>query len=191
MTISTGQRKNVGQFYFSPLLVTLALLLSVVLGVEVGLASTLSPSESNPSQNSSTSNPPASNSPSQRQLQTFVRVIGVADGVCSPRGSYNIYLRASRLKGLRCFRFDIPHARFTLDFAPGRKVSESEIRRMVIKAGYTPGPIKIQELPLSEMNTFTPGELGDRYGWCGHKQSVGLWSRWFGRSNSDNVHNGR
>jgi len=68
-------------------------------------------------------------------------------GVFSPRGFFNILVRLYKLNGLDRYKFDLRDSEMILDFFPGARVDPAEIKNLMIKAGYRPGPFKIEHLP--------------------------------------------
>jgi hypothetical protein len=79
----------------------------------------------------------------------FARVQIRVDGVASPRGCYNIYVRLYKIPDLMAYRFDLGSVLLTLDFMPGVRVTPELINSISIKAGYTPGPYTLRYLPIS------------------------------------------
>ncbi len=80
----------------------------------------------------------------------FSRVTVTVLGIFSPRGVFNIAVRLYTLNGLARYKFDIPDSLMTLDFEPGVKVNPAEVRSVMVKAGYRPGPFKIEALPVKD-----------------------------------------
>jgi len=91
--------------------------------------------------------------------QRFVRVRVTILGIFSPRGVFNLVVRLYKLKGLARYKFDMPDALMTLDFKPGVAVEPSTIRNVMVRAGYQPGPFKIELLPISAASSNEPGWL--------------------------------
>ncbi len=80
-------------------------------------------------------------------------------GVFSPRGFFNIEVRLYHLQGLKRYRFDLKDSLAILDFKPGVSISSSSLRNVMVMAGYQPGPVKIEEIPVSQMNDRGRGWL--------------------------------
>ena len=95
----------------------------------------------------------AQSSPTLQQTggQAVLRATMGIRGVFSPRGFFNIEVRLNQLKGLNRYKFDLRDSLAILDFKPGVAVSSSTLQEVMIKAGYRPGPVQIEELPLSRL----------------------------------------
>lgn len=108
--------------------------------------------------------------PVKRALRVRMKVMGVF----SPRGFFNIAVRLYRLKGLYRYKFDLRDSLAILDFKPGVKVSSSTIKEVMIKAGYKPGPFKIEEIPIEKMKD-------NGRGWFKRPRVDSRWAfiRWF------------
>jgi len=117
------------------LILVFFLLLTVV-------AAVLSPSHSAAS--------PSGMAAAARTSDTITRVTASALGMVEPRGATNIYTRVSKLKGVWRFRVDLATNAVMVDFKPGAQPTEEEIEDMIRRAGWTPGGIKIERIPLSE-----------------------------------------
>lgn len=89
--------------------------------------------------------------------QVFQRVTVQLNGVFSPRGYFNIMVRVNKLQGVVRAKLDLKESRLTLDFAPGVVVSPAEIRGVMVNAGYSPGPFKIQEISVNAAPDNRPG----------------------------------
>ena len=105
--------------------------------------------------------------------QSVLRATMGIRGVFSPRGFFNIEVRLDQLKGLNRYKFDLRDSLAILDFKPGVSVSSSTLQEVMIKAGYRPGPVQIEELPLSRLKD------GGR-GWMSPPKADSRWAfiRW-------------
>lgn len=90
-------------------------------------------------------------------ISVFPRVTAQLNGVFSPRGFFNIMVRVYQLQGVVRAKLDLKESRLTLDFAPGVVVSPAEIRSVMVNAGYSPGPFKIQEISVNAPPDNRPG----------------------------------
>ena len=115
----------------------------------------------------------ASSALQQTSEQTVLRATMGIRGVFSPRGFFNIEVRLDQLKGLNRYKFDLRDSLAILDFKPGVSVSSSTLQEVMIKAGYRPGPVQIEELPLSRLKD------GGR-GWMSPPKTDSRWAfiRW-------------
>ncbi len=82
--------------------------------------------------------------------RSFARVTATVLGIYSPRGVFNLSARLLKLEGLERYKFDIPDSLMVLEFKPGVVPEPAQIRDVMVKGGYQPGPFKIEHLPVSE-----------------------------------------
>ena len=93
----------------------------------------------------------------QVNKKVFPRVTEQLKGVFSPRSFFNILVRVDKLPGVVRAKFDLKKSQLTLDFLPGTVVSPEQIRRVMVDAGYTPGPFKIENVPVTAPPDNRPG----------------------------------
>lgn len=105
--------------------------------------------------------------------QVFQRVTAQLNGVFSPRGYFNIMVRVEKLRGVVRAKLDLKKSQMTLDFLPGVAVSPEEIRSVMVNAGYTPGPFKIENIPVSAPPDNRPGWIKIK-----HPHSRSAFVRW-------------
>ena len=105
--------------------------------------------------------------------QVFPRVTVHLNGVFSPRGFFNIMVRVYQLQGVVRAKLDLKESRLTLDFAPGVVVSPTEIRSVMVNAGYSPGPFKIEEISVNAPPDNRPGWIKVK-----HPRSHSALVRW-------------
>ncbi len=105
---------------------------------------------------------------------TITRATALLNGVFSPRGFFNITVRLYQHPEVEWAKFDLKKSRITLDFRPGVIVTPDEIQRIMIEAGYKPGPVTIQSLPTSEASETGPGWMKIK-----HPKSKNPIIRWF------------
>ncbi len=103
-----------------------------------------------------------------------VRAIAHLNGVFSPRGFFNITVRLYSISGVDAAKFDLKKSQITLDFKPGVAVTEAEIQKVVVDAGYKPGPVQIQLLPPDQVRETGPGWVKMK-----HPTSKNPLIRWF------------
>ncbi|MHB8302480.1 MAG: hypothetical protein ACYDC6_06525 [Acidobacteriaceae bacterium] len=82
-------------------------------------------------------------------------------------------VRVDKLQGVVRAKLDLKESRLTLDFAPGVAVSPAEVRSVMVNAGYTPGPFRIEEISVG-------APLDNRPGWVKikHPSSHSALVRW-------------
>ena len=85
------------------------------------------------------------------------RAIAILNGVFSPRGFFNITVRLYQLSGVQAAKFDLKKSQITLDFQPGVTVSQQDIQRVMVDAGYKPGPVQIQLRSSDGVSETGPG----------------------------------
>ncbi|GEM_PF-6073663 len=85
------------------------------------------------------------------------RAVATLNGVFSPRGFFNITVRLYQLSGVEWAKFDLKKSQITLDFAPGVAVHPDEIQKVMVDAGYKPGPVRIQTLLPEDASKTGPG----------------------------------
>ncbi len=105
--------------------------------------------------------------------KSFQRVTEQLRGVFSPRSFFNILVRIDKLPGVVRAKFDLKKSQLTLDFLPGVVVSPEEIRNVMVDAGYTPGPFKIENIPVSAPPDNRPGWINIK-----HPRSRSAFVRW-------------
>ncbi|HET9088361.1 MAG TPA: hypothetical protein VFN53_12650 [Acidobacteriaceae bacterium] len=114
---------------------------------------------------------PAQSAPANEK--TFQRVTEQLRGVFSPRSFFNILVRIETLPGVVRAKFDLKKSQLTLDFLPGAAVYPDEIRKVMVDAGYTPGPFKIENIPVSAPPDNRPGWVNIK-----HPRSRSALVRW-------------
>lgn len=98
--------------------------------------------------------------PGQRtsvEPQSFTRVTVHVLGVFSLRGFFNMQARLYQTQGLARYKFNLRDSLMILDFQPGVTVPPSEIKQLMVDAGYRPGPFSMQQLPLSALSNNGSG----------------------------------
>jgi hypothetical protein len=105
---------------------------------------------------------------------TITRATALLNGVFSPRGFFNITVRLYQHPEVEWAKFDLKKSRITLDFRPGVAVTPDEIQGIMIEAGYKPGLVTIQSLPVSEASETGPGWMKIK-----HPKSKNSIVRWF------------
>jgi hypothetical protein len=104
----------------------------------------------------------------------ITRAMAMLNGVFSPRGFFNITVRLYQHPEVEWAKFDLKKSRITLDFRPGVTVTSEEIQRIIIDAGYKPGPVTIQSLPPNQASETGPGWMKLK-----HPTSKNPIVRWF------------
>ena len=105
---------------------------------------------------------------------TITRAVAILNGVYSPRGFFNITVRLYRLPGANAAKYDLKKSRITVDFAPNVRITEDDMRRVMLEAGYKPGPVTIQTLASSDASETGPGWVKLK-----HPTSKNPVARWF------------
>lgn len=103
----------------------------------------------------------------------MTRAAATLNGVFSPRGFFNILVPLGDISGVRAAKLDLKISRITIDFEPGTPVTQAEIRNVMVKAGYKPGPVRIEQVAESSQAETGPGWLMIR-----HPQSGNAFVRW-------------
>jgi hypothetical protein len=104
----------------------------------------------------------------------IARATALLNGVFSPRGFFNITVRLYQHPEVEWAKFDLKKSRITLDFKPGFIVTPAEIQRIIIDAGYKPGNVTIQSLPVDQASETGPGWMKLK-----HPKSRNPVVRWF------------
>ena len=103
----------------------------------------------------------------------ITRATAILNGVFSPRGFFNVTVRLYQLAGVESAKFDLKKSQITLDFQPGVTVSQRDIQRVMVEAGYKPGPVEIQLLSPNNVSETGPGWVKIK-----HPQSKNGFIRW-------------
>ena len=85
------------------------------------------------------------------------RVSATLNGVFSPRGFFNILVPLEKIEGVRATKLDLKKSLITIDFDPGISVTRAEMRQVMVDAGYRPGAVTIQHLPVAKASETGPG----------------------------------
>jgi hypothetical protein len=104
----------------------------------------------------------------------ITRVSARLNGVFSPRGFFNILVPLSHIQGVRATKLDLNKSLITIDFDPGTSVSKAEMRQVMANAGYKPGPVAIEYIPISEVS-----ETGNGWRAVKRPRSKNPLIRWF------------
>jgi len=96
------------------------------------------------------------------------------NGVTSSRGYFNVTIRLRQVDGVQWAKYDLRKSMITVDFAPGKSVTEDELRQACRSAGYKPGNIAIDMVEQ-------PAAYDGRKGWQRLKQPTAKnpVARWF------------
>ncbi len=89
--------------------------------------------------------------------RSFMRVTVHVLGVFSLSGFFNMQARLYQTQGLARYKFNLRDSLMILDFEPGVSVPPSEIKQLMVEAGYRPGPFSIQQLPVSALSDSGSG----------------------------------
>lgn len=103
----------------------------------------------------------------------ITRAVAILNGVFSPRGFFNITVRLYQLAGVQAAKFDLKKSQITLDFQPGVTVGQQDIQRVMVEAGYKPGPVQIQLLSPEAVSETGPGWVKIK-----HPRSKNSFIRW-------------
>lgn len=102
------------------------------------------------------------------------RVTAHLNGVFSPRGFFNILVRLYSLPTLESAQFNLRQSSIVLDFPPGTPpVTSDQIQRIERDAGYRPGQVEIQQIPVRNFAENGPGWTKIK-----HPQSRYAFVRW-------------
>ena len=86
------------------------------------------------------------------------RITAHLNGVFSPRGFFNILVRLYSLPTLESAQFNLRQSSIVLDFPPGTPpVTSGQIQRIERDAGYRPGQVEIQQIPVRSFAESGPG----------------------------------
>ena len=95
---------------------------------------------------------------SRSQDACWQRVTAHLNGVFSPRGFFNILVRLYSLPTLESAQFNLRQSSIVLDFPPGTPgVTSNQIQRIEKDAGYRPGHVEIQQIPVRSFAENGPG----------------------------------
>jgi hypothetical protein len=103
----------------------------------------------------------------------IMRATAHLNGVFSPRGFFNITVRLYSLTGLNAAKFDLKKSQITLDFKPGIEITQAQIQRVMVDAGYKPGPVRIESLAADQVRETGPGWVKMK-----HPTSGNAFLRW-------------
>ncbi len=99
---------------------------------------------------------PQTSQPSQDA--SWQRVTAHLNGVFSPRGFFNILVRLYSLPSLKSAQFNLRQSSVILDFPPGTSpITSDQIQRIEKDAGYRPGSVEIQKIPVHSFAENGPG----------------------------------
>ena len=87
----------------------------------------------------------------------ITRVSATLNGVFSPRGFFNILVPLGQIQGVRATKLDLKKSLITIDFNPGTPVTKTEMRQVMVNAGYKPGPVAMEHIPVSKVSEIGPG----------------------------------
>jgi hypothetical protein len=87
----------------------------------------------------------------------ITRVSATLNGVFSPRGFFNILVPLGQIQGVRATKLDLKKSLITIDFDPGIPVTKAEMRQVMENAGYKPGPVAMEHIPVSKVSEIGPG----------------------------------
>lgn len=104
----------------------------------------------------------------------ITRVSATLNGVFSPRGFFNILVPLGHIQGVRATKLDLKKSLITIDFDPGTPVTKAEMRQVMANAGYKPGPVAMEYIPVSEVSETGPGWRA-----VSHPKSKNPMIRWF------------
>ena len=104
----------------------------------------------------------------------ITRVSATLNGVFSPRGFFNILVPLGHIQGVRATKLDLKKSLITIDFDPGTPVTKAEMRQVMANAGYKPGPVAMEYIPVSEVSETGPGWRAVK-----HPHSKNPMIRWF------------
>ncbi|MGC9200144.1 MAG: hypothetical protein ACP5E5_14625 [Acidobacteriaceae bacterium] len=86
------------------------------------------------------------------------RVTAQLNGVFSPRGFFNILVRLYSLPSLESAQFNLRQSSLVMDFPPGAPpITSKQIQRIEKDAGYRPGNVEIQQMPVQKFAENGPG----------------------------------
>ncbi len=92
------------------------------------------------------------------QDASWQRVTAHLNGVFSPRGFFNILVRLYSLPTLESAQFNLRQSSIILDFPPGTPpITSDQIQRIEKDAGYRPGQVEIQQIPVRSFAESGPG----------------------------------
>jgi hypothetical protein len=89
---------------------------------------------------------------------TLTRVRIQVRGLVSPRAAQNVFIRLDKQKGVRAFKCDLGANLITVDFQPNEQVSKAEAERVIRSAGWTPGWIRIEQVPVRKALSDEAGQ---------------------------------
>jgi hypothetical protein len=89
---------------------------------------------------------------------TLTRVHMQVRGLVSPRAAQNVFIRLDKQKGVRAFRCNLGSNVILVDFQPNQQVSKEEAERVIRSAGWTPGWIKSEQVPVRQAVADEAGE---------------------------------
>ena len=105
--------------------------------------------------------------------EPMTRAASKLNGVFSPRGFFNILVPLGKIQGVRAVKLDLKQSRIIIDFNPGVSVTESEIRKVMVEAGYKPGDVTLEQLAKSRVAETGPGWMKIK-----HPNSRNPFVRW-------------
>lgn len=95
---------------------------------------------------------------SRSQDACWQRVTAHLNGVFSPRGFFNILVRLYSLPTLESAQFNLRQSSIILDFPPGTPpITRNQIQLIEKDAGYRPGQVEIQQIPVRSFAENGPG----------------------------------
>lgn len=104
----------------------------------------------------------------------ITRVSATLNGVFSPRGFFNILVPLGHIQGVRATKLDLKKSLITIDFDPGTRVTNAEMRQVMVNAGYKPGPVEMEHIPVLKVSEIGPGWRAVK-----HPRSKNSLIRWF------------
>lgn len=89
---------------------------------------------------------------------SWQRVTAHLNGVLGPHGYFNIRVRLYALPSLESAQFNLRQSSMILDFPPGTPpITSGQIQRIEKDAGYRPGSVEIQQIPVHSFAENGPG----------------------------------
>lgn len=102
------------------------------------------------------------------------RVTAHLNGVFAPRGFFNIIVSLYSLPSLRSVQCNLKQSSIVMDFPPGTPpITTEEIQHVEKLAGYRPGPVEVQRIPVQAFAENGPGWIKMK-----HPQSRNAFIRW-------------